>query len=54
MSFTAGQAGAQEAAGAEEIYLADFQLLPTWVSVGHGKALALPHPTPARVLAEGY
>ena len=39
-SFTAGQARAQEAARAEEIYLAGFQLPLTWVSMGHGKALA--------------
>lgn len=53
-SFTAGQARAQEAARAEEIYLAGFQLPLTWVSMGHGKALTwLGIPTPW-VLAEGY
>lgn len=40
VSFTAGQAGPQQAARAEEVYLADFQLPLTWVSMGHGKALA--------------
>lgn len=53
-SFTAGQARAQEATRAEEIYLAGFQLLLTWVSMGHGKALTwVGTPTPW-VLAEGY
>lgn len=46
MSFTAGQAGSQEATRAEEIYLADFQLLLTWVSMRHGKALAGLTPLP--------
>lgn len=46
MSFTAGPAGSQEAARAEEIYLADFQLLLTWVSMRHGKALAGLAPPP--------
>lgn len=40
VSFTAGQAGPQQAARAEEVYLADFQLPLTWVSMGHGRALA--------------